>query len=69
MAKKRRNSSRRLRGGRLLAKSGVKEGWRNGAIHAARNMIADGSLPLSKVAEFSGLSIGEVESLKSSIRI
>ena len=34
----------------------------------ARTMIEDGSLPLSKIAKFSGLSIGEVESIKNSIK-
>ena len=31
-------------------------------------MIADGSLPLSKIAKFSGLSIGEVERIKNGIK-
>ena len=32
-------------------------------------MILDGSLPLAKVAKFSGLSLDEVEKLKRSIDI
>ena len=44
--------------------SSLKEGARN----TARTMIEDGSLPLSKIAKFSGLSIGEVESIKNSIK-
>ena len=35
----------------------------------ARSMIRDGSIPLVKVAEFSGLSLDEVEKLKSSISL
>ena len=44
--------------------SSLKEGARN----TARTMIEDGSLPLSKIAKFSGLSIGEVESIRNSIK-
>ena len=44
--------------------SSLKEGART----TARTMIEDGSLPLSKIAKFSGLSIGEVESIKNSIK-
>ena len=44
--------------------SSLKEGART----TARTMIEDGSLPLSKIAKFSGLSIGEVESIRDSIK-
>lgn len=39
-----------------------------GARTTARTMIEDGSLPLSKIAKFSGLSIGEVERIKNGIK-
>ena len=47
---------------------GLKEGATAKADQVARTMIADGSLPLSKIAKFSGLSIGEVESIRNSIK-
>ena len=54
-------------------RKGIKEGIRKGsderAEDNARCMILDGSLPLSKVAKFSGLSLDEVEKLKRSIDI
>ena len=54
-------------------RKGIKEGIRKGsderAEDNARCMIMDGSLPLSKVAKFSGLSLDEVEKLKRSIDI
>ena len=52
-------------------KEGWREGWRIGqkeaAADAARRMIADGSVPLPQIAEFSGLSLGEVESIRRSV--
>ena len=45
------------------------KGERNSAIKVARSMLADGLVPPDKVAEYSGLSLGEVESLKDSLRI
>ena len=42
---------------------------RDTAMNNARSMIRDGSIPLVKVAEFSGLSLDEVEKLKSSISL
>ena len=54
-------------------KEGIRKGIRKGsderAEDNARCMIMDGSLPLSKVAKFSGLSLDEVEKLKRSIDI
>ena len=47
--------------------SSLKEGATAKADQVARTMIADGTLPVSKIAKFSGLSIGEVEKLRSSI--
>ena len=44
------------------------EGRNEGIEKVAKSMIADGSLPLSKVAEYSGLSISEVESIRRSIK-
>ena len=57
------------RGERRGEKRGEKRGERNAAIKAARSMLADGLVPPDKVAEYSGLSLGEVESLKDSLRI
>ena len=54
-----------------IRESSLKEGRENGIKESARNnamtMIADGSLPISKVAKFSGLSIGEVEEIRKGI--
>ena len=47
----------------------LKEGKKEAAMSNARTMIADGTLPLSKIAKFSGLSIGEVESIRKSIKV
>ena len=47
----------------------MKKGIRKGAMKTARSMIRDGSIPLVKVAEFSGLSLDEVKKLKRSIDI
>ena len=44
------------------------EGAKKNAMHSARTMLTDGALPLSKVAEYSGLSISEVESIRRSIK-
>ena len=44
------------------------EGRNEGIEKVAKSMIADGALPLSKVAEYSGLSISEVESIRRSIK-
>ena len=43
---------------------GRMEGRNEGIEKVAKSMIADGALPLSKVAEYSGLSISEVESIR-----
>ena len=48
---------------------GIRKGTRDTAMNNARSMIRDGSIPLAKVAEFSGLSLDEVEKLKSSISL
>ena len=54
-------------------KEGIKEGIRKGsderAEDSARRMIQDGSIPLAKIAKFSGLSLDEVEKLKRSMDI
>ena len=47
---------------------GRSEGRLEGRQEVARSMVKDGSIPLSKIAEFSGLTIGEVESIRSSIQ-
>ena len=46
---------------------GIETGTRNTAMNVAKSMIRDGSIPLVKVAEFSGLSLDEVEKLKNGI--
>ena len=48
---------------------GIAIGEKNNALHSARTMLADGVLPLSKVAEYSGLPLNEVESIKSSMHV
>ena len=48
-------------------KKGRLEGEANGLRKAAKSMLEDGSIPIPKIAEFSGLTIGEVESIRSSI--
>ena len=45
------------------------KGERNSAIKVARSMLADGLVPPDKVAEYSGLSLGEVENLKNSLNM
>ena len=50
-------------------KRGKRRGERNSAIKAARSMLADGVVPPDKVAEYSGLSLGEVENLKNSLNM
>ena len=45
--------------------TGRKEGAAASRRESARTMIADGHLPLSKIAEYSGLSMREVESIQS----
>ena len=45
------------------------EGRRENARDAARRMIADGSIPLDKVAEFSGLPLSEVEGIRNGISL
>ena len=50
-------------------KRGERRGERNSAIKAARSMLADGVVPPDKVAEYSGLSLGEVENLKNSLNM
>ena len=44
------------------------EGRQEGRQEVVRSMVRDGSIPLSKIAEFSGLTIGEVESIRNSLR-
>ena len=48
-------------------KRGVERGKSENKKEVARNMLADGSIPLDKIAKFSGLTIAEVENLKQSI--
>ncbi len=53
-----------LKKGRL---EGRLEGEANGLRKAAKSMLEDGSIPIQKIAEFSGLTIGEVESIRNSL--
>ena len=46
---------------------GLKRGRNEGIKEVARSLIASGALPLSKVAECSGLTLQEVESIKNGI--
>ena len=48
---------------------GLQEGARKTAMNVAMSMLADGSIPIDKVARFSGLPLSEVEGLRSSIRL
>ena len=48
-------------------KKGRLEGEANGLRKAARSMLEDGSIPIQKIAEFSGLTLGEVESIRNSM--
>ena len=44
------------------------EGRQEGRQEVARSMVRDGSIPIPKIAEFSGLTIGEVESIRNSMQ-
>ena len=46
---------------------GLQKGRSEGRQEVARSMVRDGSIPISKIAEFSGLTIGEVESIRNSL--
>ena len=48
--------------------NGLQRGRSEGRQEVARSMVRDGSIPLSKIAEFSGLTISEVESIRNSLR-
>ena len=50
-------------------KEGIRKGSDERAEDSARRMIQDGSIPLPKIAKFSGLSLDKVEKLKRSIDI
>ena len=59
-----------LRKGRLEGEAnGLQKERSEGRQEVARSMVRDGSIPLSKIAEFSGLTIGEVESIRNSIKV
>ena len=47
---------------------GRAEGETNGLRKAAKNMLEDGSIPISKISEFSGLSMKEIENIRKSIQ-
>ena len=47
--------------------NGLQKGRSEGRQEVARSMVRDGSIPLSKIAEFSGLTLNEVESIRNSI--
>ena len=46
---------------------GEANGLQRGRQEVARSMVQDGSIPIPKIAEFSGLTIGEVESIRNSL--
>ena len=46
---------------------GRSEGRQEGRQEVARSMVRDGSIPIQKIAEFSGLTLGEVESIRNSM--
>ena len=46
---------------------GLQRGRSEGRQEVARSMVRDGSIPLSKIAEFSGLTLNEVENIRNSI--
>ena len=48
---------------------GIVEGSMKTATDIARRMVANGSIPLPQVAEFSGLPLEEVESIRRSISL
>ena len=58
----------RLEGEMLGLQKGEANGLQRGRQEVARSMVRDGSIPLSKIAEFSGLTIGEIESIRNSIQ-
>ena len=49
--------------------TGRKEGAETGRRETAHTMLADGQLPLSKIAEYSGLSLGEVQSIRNGMNL
>ena len=57
----------RMEGEILGLQKGEANGLQRGRQEVARSMVRDGSIPIPKIAEFSGLTIGEVESIRSSI--
>ena len=50
-------------------KEGVETGRREEARNIATNMIRTGTIPLATIAECSGLSLGDVQSIKSSMSL
>ena len=49
--------------------NGLQKGRSEGRQEVARSMVRDGSIPLSKIAEFSGLTISEVESIRNNMKV
>ena len=48
--------------------NGLRKGRFEGREAVARSMIADGVIPLSKIAEYSGLTLSEVEGIRNSLQ-
>ena len=48
-------------------REGLQEGRQEGRQEVARSMVRDGSIPLTKIAEYSGLTLREVENIRKSI--
>ena len=53
----------------LGLQKGEANGLQRGRQEVARSMVQDGSIPIPKIAEFSDLTIGEVESIRNSLQI
>ena len=53
---------------RIASEESLKKGEADGLRKAAKSMLEDGSIPIQKIAEFSGLTIGEVESIRNSLQ-
>ena len=56
-----------IEGERRGLEKGRNEGRNEGRMETARNLIANGTVPLETIAECSGLSLEEVESMRNSI--
>ena len=58
-----------IEGTKIGKQEGQKEGVIKGKLDMTKSMLADGFLPLSKIAEYSGLSLEEVENIKQNLSV